>query len=87
MYGESAPQCPYDEVGTVTASKRAFVTDDQLTEALRQRAREMGGDAIINVGGAREVSGAVVSGNVVEVAHRTSLSGTVIRFRDPSCMR
>jgi hypothetical protein len=47
----------------------------------------MGGDAIINVGGGREVAGAVVTGNVVSVARRSSISGTVIRFRDPSCMQ
>jgi hypothetical protein len=31
MYGDSKPSCPYDEVGTVTARKRAFVSDDQLS--------------------------------------------------------
>src|SRR5262245_11410698 len=48
FYAEARPQCPYEEVGTISARKRAGTMDDAL-DAIRTRVREMGGDAVIGV--------------------------------------
>ncbi|HEY0811616.1 MAG TPA: hypothetical protein VGD49_15705 [Longimicrobiales bacterium] len=53
-----------------------------LIDAMRERAREMGGNAIVGVGLAARVEGSSDSINLDR-----DVSGTVIRFQQPDCMR
>lgn len=67
-------------------------------EAMRDRAREMGGDAIVDFGLGREQRGVTtrVSSEIdddsartitsrTQVDHRTTASGTVVRYTDDGC--
>lgn len=80
LYAEERPNCPYTEVGTLRVTKRhSWVSMDDVTKAFRDKAREMGGDAVVGVaqvGGERTNTGTKV---------RTALVGTVIRFKKPDC--
>jgi hypothetical protein len=88
FYQEARPECPYEEVGTVSARKRSgLVSMEAVAEGLRQRAREIGGDAIIGVGERVETRGGSVVGRTVVANNDPVISGTVIRFRDPGCTR
>jgi len=55
---------------------------DQLTESIRQQARQMGGDAVIGLSLVDKNMGAVVSGNSILVDHDPVLQGTVVRWID-----
>lgn len=87
LYGETRPDCSYEEVGTVQVTKRnVFVSMEEVTEALRDQARAMGGDAVIGVtqlGG--ESATGTAGGDVVAVGVKPALSGTVIRFTQEDC--
>lgn len=86
FYGASKPQCPYEEVGRLTAESRPFVSWSRVVEAARDAAHEMGGDAIINVQDGTHLAGATVSPTGVSIDEKSTLSGTVIRFRNSDCM-
>jgi len=84
----SAPQCPYRELGIVRASNGAFAGGmDTFVEAMKDKTREVGGDAIIlgNIEG--RTSGYVqVSPGVVAAAQGQAQTGIVIEFIQPDCM-
>jgi hypothetical protein len=82
-------------VGLVSARGSTL---NQLSEAIRRRATEMGGHAIVGLAQAEQVSpgqtqvttsvpdsGTVTSVASFSVSQTTLLSGTVIRFVDESC--
>jgi hypothetical protein len=71
LFSSQLPTCPFDEIAIVSA-RREFnlVSTAAVTEALRKKARELGGDALVRV--------SFLEGDAV-------LSGTVIRFKDGSC--
>jgi hypothetical protein len=84
IYSTRAPECPYDEVGLVQARSITPATPMQeVLEAMRRGAREMGGDAVI----LRQVEGAASSESSGGLHPSTGLGGTVIRFSDPDCRR
>ena len=88
FFQEARPECPYEEVGTVSARKRSgLVSMDEVAEGLRHRAREMGGDAIIGLSERVETRGASVVGRSVVANNDPVVSGTVVRFRDAACTR
>jgi len=79
IYGEAKPECEYREIGGVSSQKKnGLVSMERVMEGLRERARKMGGHAII---GTRFVGSAGGDDNDPVV------SGTVIRFDDPTCTR
>ena len=83
LYSTKVPTCAYDEIGLVHVKRRHGFTDLQdLIDAMRERAREMGGNAIVGVGLAARVEGSSDSINLDR-----DVSGTVIRFQQPDCMR
>lgn len=57
-------------------------SDLHVLEALKERARAMGGDAVIGLS-----EGAEVAGGGEDVTSAPVLSGTVIRFREEDCTR
>jgi len=89
MYSTERPRCPYEELATVRARKRsAFVSMDDVGEAVRRVAREMGGDAVIGVTGGTQLSGGgtVIGGTgSVSVESEPYITGTVIRFKEDDC--
>jgi hypothetical protein len=58
---------------------------DAVAESLRNKARQLGGDAVVRLFEEDQVQGAVVSGSGVKLDRDPVLSGTVIRFRRPDC--
>jgi len=73
VYSHNLPVCPHDELGEVT-SNEAGGPDVRLA-ALRSQAREMEGDALIDLKGSQDEG----------VAAGGTLSATVVRFTDPTC--
>ena len=86
LYGTQLPSCPYVELGRVTAQGGEFVSWGRVVRAARKAAHEMGGDAIVGVRDASQVTGAVLSTGSVTTTQSASLSGIVIRFTDAACM-
>jgi hypothetical protein len=83
IYSETRPECPFEEIGRVSSRKRGtLVSMDKVTESLRERARKMGGDAIIGLGERPSIVESTVAADDVPV-----FSGTVVRFEDPNCTR
>ncbi len=87
VFMTKAPSCPYEEIGIVTASEGAFAGGvDTYFPAMKDRARKMGGDALLGYKQGSRPSGAVaVAPGVVGVANEEVHSATVIRFTDASC--
>jgi ABC-type sugar transport system substrate-binding protein len=87
IYSTKSPECAYEEVGLVSARQRSswFNSMTDVLDALKERARAMGGDAVIQVSEGREVSGGGSNGG--NVSSDAVLSGTVIRFTEADCTR
>ena len=85
VYSTQVPDCPYEEVGLVSAQKRdMFVSMDEVLDALKREAREMGGDAVVGVSESAVASGGSI-GETVTIGSNPVLSGTVIRFTQTDC--
>jgi len=103
VYRTLLPQCPYEEIGLVTSGQgNKFTSTEAALDALRTRAREMGGDAVIGLSYSEERAGGMLlpsyrspvnpfpqppSYTVVPGAALTTLSATVVRFTDPQCTK
>jgi hypothetical protein len=86
MYSAERPRCPFEELGTVRSRKRGFWTSmEDVAESVRQVARELGGDAVVSVTNADQISGGTVIGSTVSVDTSPVLSGTVVRFKEDGC--
>jgi hypothetical protein len=92
IYGQTRPQCAFEEIGWVSGEPRARRNSpDDVLEAMRARAREMGGDAIIGLSSSDRPTGAVSSGAdapivVTAVSSSNVFRGTVVRFTDRTCV-
>jgi uncharacterized protein YbjQ (UPF0145 family) len=85
-YWTQLPACPCEEIGIVSSEIRRKSTPiEEAIAALMQRAREMGGDAVVGLTEDERTSGAKVRGSRVVVSSHRILSGTVVRFREPAC--
>src|SRR5687768_2958759 len=68
MYSTERPRCPFEEIGTVRSRKPGFwVSMDDVAEAIRDVARELGGDAIIGLTNATQLNGGTVIGSTVTI--------------------
>jgi hypothetical protein len=90
IYQAARPECPYEEIGMVRGTPRTrFDSLDDIFDAMRQRARAMGGDAIVNLSIQQSTGRTVVvtseSVPVASATHSTTYSGTVVRFPGGSC--
>jgi hypothetical protein len=78
VYSAKLPDCPFDEIALVSAGKGDIPEPgmgmDDLLAAMKQRAHELGGHAIV---GLTERSRTKAEG--------PSLTGTIIRFRSSEC--
>jgi hypothetical protein len=86
LYSTKLPTCPYEEIGVVRGKRRALTSLQQVLSAIQQRARKMGGDAVVGLGQTVNVRGGIVVDNVVSVESQEGLTGTVIRFSEPNCV-
>ena len=86
MYQSERPRCAFEEVGLVTSRQRnQLIPMDQVVEALRAQARQLGGDAVVGVGESDQLQGAALVGRSVIADRDPVVSGTVIRFKDSEC--
>ena len=83
LFSTKLPTCAYEEVGLVSARKRTLVSMDDVLAGLVERAREMGGDAVVGIGQGAQVSGG--GEDLVTISSDPVLSGTVIRFTEEGC--
>jgi hypothetical protein len=85
LYSTQAPACAYEELGLIVGKPRSgFTSLQRVLDGMQERARRMGGDAIIGVAPGQNVAASGV-GETVSISSQTALSGTVIRFRDRGC--
>jgi hypothetical protein len=86
MYSTERPRCAFEELATVRSRKPTwFVSMEDVAESIRRVARELGGDAVIGVTNASQLSGGTVIGGTVSVDSDPILTGTVIRFKEDGC--
>lgn len=85
LYATKLPMCAYQEIGIVLGKERAFTSLDDVIAAMRERALELGGDAIVGLGQTQNVAGGTIIDNTVSIESRDGLAGTVIRFTDEAC--
>jgi hypothetical protein len=78
VYAETRPRCPIEELGALQASPRSPRQGlDDLVARMRDRARAMGGEAIVGFQ-TQEVP--------QENTTLTVAKGTVVRFTDRGCL-
>ena len=83
VYRSTIPECQFEEVGIVSSRREnSFISMDKVLEALRIKARELGGDAVIGVSETNEARNVRFG-----VDNDMVLSGTIIRFTDQDCQR
>ena len=84
IYRDTLPQTSFIEIAAVQARKRGIDSEEKVINALKERARELGGDAIIGLA-IKTVSREIID---VHKGFRTVryqiYMGTVIRFLRPS---
>lgn len=80
------PECSYVEVGTVVAARPdVFVSPQKALDAMKEKAREMGGDALVGLTNSETITGGTVSGNDVSMTGTPRFTATVARFKDDAC--
>lgn len=87
FYDQTKPECPFTEIGLVTAETTQLSTWDHVVRKAREKASQMGGDAIIGIREQAKVTETTVTKTGISLSERTALSGTVIRFDDAGCAR
>jgi len=88
LFSTKLPTCPYEELGLITAQRRhGFNSYESVLEAMKVRAREMGGDAVVALNQQQTVNGGTVVGKAVSINTDQAVSGTVIRFTESGCTR
>ena len=94
IYQTQLPTCRYDELGMITWKRpHGFMKLQKGVELMRERAREMGGDAIVAFGMGERMNGTTTTTRVDSASVTTSssldrehiASGTVIRFTEAGC--
>jgi hypothetical protein len=95
IHRTTVPECPYDEVGVVTWEPRdGWQTLETGVRLMRERARQMGGHAIIGFSVGEVATGTSTTVTRTDSASVTASStvdrgkmavGTVVRWRDGGC--
>ena len=86
IYHENQPRCAFDLIATLSTDQTADIhTGDALVEILRVKARELGGDAIINLSSETHTAGMTGTDGRVTLEKTPVWSGTVIRFKSLQC--
>ena len=74
VFSAKLPTCPFEEIALISAESSGWTNMDQTLTALKQRAHQLGGHAIV---GLTDRPGTEEEG--------PSLSGTIIRFTSSEC--
>jgi len=83
LYYTKLPRCPYEEIGIVSSRQRnKLIKMEQVAESLMQRAREMGGDAVIQISLTERAMGVNKYGHI---DNDPVLQGIVIRWTQEGC--
>ena len=69
LYSSQLPTCEFKEIAIVKAWRDGFQSPDGLVDALRKKAGQLGGDALVRV----------------SFGERDEVTGTVIRFVRDDC--
>lgn len=69
LYSATQPRCPVEDVALITSQARDFTSEPKVLEGLRQEARRLGGEAVVQI----------------RFLRQTVLTGTVVRFTNPDC--
>src|SRR5690349_5723154 len=85
FYEVERPRCPFKEIGHINTRTGLFSSWGSVVRKTRERASEMGGDAVVALRESSRVSGATVTQNGIGINESTSLAGTVIRFTNATC--
>lgn len=91
VYDQTRPECAFEEIGWVSGSPRARGNSpDDVLNAMRQRARSMGGHAIIGLTSSERTDAVLVTAeapvSTMPVSSSSVFRGTVVRFTDPECV-
>lgn len=91
IYDHTRPGCAFEEIGWVGGSPRVRGNSpDDVLNAMRERARAMGGHAIIGLSSSERTDAVMVTGEApaatVPVASSNVFRGTVVRFTNPGCV-
>lgn len=91
VYEATRPACAFEEIGWVSGAPRGRQNSpDEVLDAMRARARSMGGDAIVALRTTERNDGAMVVGTDTAMPtaiaiNRNVFTGTVVRFTGPGC--
>lgn len=84
LYHDTKPACAYDELALVTVKASMRPSDADMAARLQAAARQIGGDAVINVTQGSSAN-ALVSQDAatgdIDVTHFRELHGTVVRCK------
>lgn len=85
----SEPQCRYDTIGIVRTSTGAFDGGmDTFVDAMKNKARQVGGDAILLKMVESKTAGYVaVAPGVIAAAEDDVQTSIIVRFQDQGCMQ
>ena len=95
VFRTQQPACAFDEVGLVTWSPMTgFESLEDGLVAMKRRAREMGGDAIVGFSYGQRSTGVstTISSDSTGATSTSSIdtediaTGTVVRYREPGCV-
>jgi len=87
LLSDVPPPCAGDTIGYVMVEGGGPLPSRELTNALSRAVRRMGGDAIVGLRKGARPAALSDSARAAEARSEGVLSGTVVRFRDPSCGR
>jgi hypothetical protein len=85
FYDAQQPTCAYKELGHITAEGDWLSSWNRVVKKVRQKAHDLGGDAVLSLRERNRITGAIISPNDISTKESRSLSGTVIRFVNPAC--
>ncbi|HUP90186.1 MAG TPA: hypothetical protein VM100_12575 [Longimicrobiales bacterium] len=86
IYSTRLPSCAYDEVGMDRVEKRTgFTSLQSMIDAMRDRARNMGGDAVVRLIPTGRTEHASTDPVTQVITNDTGLTGVVVKFKDASC--
>ena len=84
IYRLKYPDCDFEELGIVNSRQRnELIPMEEVMEALLAEARRFGGDAIVELSESNPIDNVSQCG----IDRDPILSGTVIKFSDPSCTK
>jgi hypothetical protein len=87
FFVSTRPRCAFREIATIRASaSRFWQSRDDVLEALRAKAREVGGDAVVDFREESVVTGASENqSGGVDLDRAYVPQGIVIRYTEPTC--